>query len=342
MGFTKAPKQKAPQTPLLLQLARTGTLSVVFLLLFVFLAPGNLISEAAAFFVPQLIVAGFIGLMLWIIMAKALHWLHLACLLALALTSYWMVTSVKQVLQPVSLSKERTVAKLNVMSLNLLHMDYKANALQRLIEQQQPDLISFQETAGATPRLKAFLTQTYPHTLLPPNGHDTDITLFSKFPLKNAKRIQIPGLKPGPHIPNEFLSTTVDINGKHIQLYTIHPASPRGPNRLEGRTKYFDFLANHIKSQNSEHPIAILGDWNTPIWSNSFQRLLSDLKLTTIFAGNLPQTTRYFIHPSLKVILGSQVDHIVTSEKIVIKNLLIGSDIGSDHFPIFATLHIHP
>lgn len=343
MGSVRIFLDKERNAPLLLRLTRVGTLAVTALLLFTFLVPGNLISEAAAFFIPQLIAIGFIGLLFWIAMAKALHWLHLIALLGLVISSYWMVTSVRQVVQPATIaSKQEGGTTFSVMSLNLLHMGFDAEALKQLIEKRQPDLITFQETASATPRLKEFLAEHYQHSILPPDKHDTDITLFSKYPIKDAKRITVPDLKEGPHIPREFLSAEVNINGTPVQIYAVHPASPRGPNRLEGRSRYLDHVRKLIQSQEKKIPIVIQGDWNTPVWSQTFQSFLTELNLKTAFTSFLPRTTRYFIHPSFEAILGSKVDHIVSSEEILIKEHFIDENVGSDHFPIFATLHILP
>lgn len=343
MGSVRIFLERQRKGPILLRLTRAGTLAVTALLLFTFLVPGNLISEAAAFFIPQLIAIGFIGLLFWIAMAKALHWLHLIALLGLIISSYWMVTSVTQVVQPATISStQEGGTTFSVMSLNLLHMGFDAEALRQLIEKRQPDLITFQETASATPRLKAFLAEHYQYTILPPDKHDTDITLFSKFPIKDARRIVVPGLKKGPHIPREFLSAQIDVNGTPVQVYAIHPASPRGPNRLESRTRYLDHVRNLIKSQEKKVPTIIQGDWNTPVWSQSFQSLLAELNLKTTFTSFLPRTTRYFIHPSFETMLGSKVDHIVSSEEILIKEHFIDEHVGSDHFPIFATLHVLP
>ncbi|WP_208991052.1 endonuclease/exonuclease/phosphatase family protein [Pseudovibrio sp. Tun.PSC04-5.I4] len=335
--------QKERNASILLRLARAGTIAVTMLLLLTFLLPGNLLTEASAFFVPQLIALGFTGLLIWIVLAKVLHWLHIASLLGLALSGYWMVTAIHQVVQsPIVSANGSETIELKVMSLNILHMMFEKQALQEMIESQQPDLISFQETASASPRLKAFLSKNYEYSVLPPKNHDTDITLFSKYPLRNAEMIYVPDLKEGSHIPKEFLSTKVEVDGQLLQLYAVHPASPRGPNRLEGRTKYFSYLTNHIKIQADKDPLVIIGDWNTPVWSNTFQRLLEELNLKTALTGILPQTTRYFLHSSLKILFGSKVDHIATSQNATIENLIIGDDIGSDHFPVFATIRFSP
>ncbi len=335
--------KKKPNTPILLHLVRAGTLAVTFLLLASLFAPGNLLSEAVAFFIPQLIAVGFVGLLLWLVLARKLHWLHLLCLLGLIISSFWMVTSIRLVTQPVAILDNHPKSKtFNVMSLNLLHMQFEKEALQELIEKRQPDLIVFQETASATPRLKTFLTKNYQYAILPPAKRDTDLTVFSKFPLENSKRVHIPGLGQNGYIPREFLSANVDINGTLIQLYAIHPASPRSQRRLDGRTTYMNYVSNYIREQRTDSPIMVLGDWNTPVWSDTFQKLLSDLKLKTTFTSLIPQTTRYFINPFLGKVLGSKVDHITSSEEIIIKDLIIDEDVGSDHFPIFATLHILP
>ncbi|KZL21595.1 exonuclease III [Pseudovibrio axinellae] len=283
----------------LLRLSRVASFTITALLLLTFLTPGNLLSEASAFFIPQLLAAGFAGLLLWITSERAFHWAQLLCFIGLSISSYWMVASIQQVTQSIPISGTPTDApQLKVMSLNLLHMRFEEKSIQQLIEKRQPDLISFQETASATPRLKSFLVEHYQYSVLPPENQTTDITLFSKYPLANAGLIFVPDLKEGPHIPKEFLSAEVDVNGSPIQLYAVHPASPRGPNRLEGRSKYFDFLSKHIKAQKTQVPIVILGDWNTPIWSKTFQDLLSDLQLKTTLTSFIPQTTRYFqIHP---------------------------------------------
>ncbi|QUS54983.1 endonuclease/exonuclease/phosphatase family protein [Pseudovibrio brasiliensis] len=335
--------KKKQNTPILLHLVRAGTLAVTFLLLFSLVAPGNLLSEAAAFFIPQLIAAGFVGLLIWLVMARRLHWLHLLCLLGLIISSFWMVTSIRLVRQPTAILENHPESKsFNVMSLNLLHMQFGKEALQELIEKRQPDLIVFQETASATPRLQAFLRENYQYAILPPEKKDTDLTVFSKFPLENSKRNLVPGLGFNGYIPREFLSADVNVNGRKIQLYAIHPASPRSKRRLNGRTTYVDYVSKHIQKHRTDTPIMVLGDWNTPVWSDTFQKLLADLKLKTTFTSFVPQTTRYFINPFLGKVLGSKVDHITSSEKIIIKDLMIGEDVGSDHFPIFATLHILP
>lgn len=326
------------------QLMRLGTLASCMLLIAAFWGPGSLIGEAAAFFIPQLIGLGFLTLVLWLISACRISLLQVLCFAVLILSSYWMVKGISEVVEPESTpaSTALDAQTLTVMSLNLLQMGYPSTPLQTLITEYQPDVIVFQETAGATPRLQKFLSPQYPYEITPPSNQDADITIFSRRPILSAQKITVPGLALGDHIPKNYWDVELEIAGVPVQLFAIHPASPRGPSRLEARQKYFAHLSNRMKTSSFSGPRMVVGDWNSPIWAEHFQSFLKVQNLKTKLAGILPQTTRYFLSPKFSKLLGSKVDYIATTYDFNFEEVIIERNIGSDHFPLLAKLRFSP
>ncbi|MDD7910216.1 endonuclease/exonuclease/phosphatase family protein [Pseudovibrio exalbescens] len=304
--------------------------------------PGYYISEAAAFFAPQFIFISIAITLLACILCRSLGYTTpvLAALwLTLGLATHDKLLAV----QPPAL-KDGQEQALTLLSLNLEHFRYDDAALRTLIDTRKPDLILFQETAASALRLQSLLSQDYPHAIVPEAGQDTDLTAFSKLPIKDIVFHAIDETPVHPTRLDRYLRFTVDTVLGPVRVYSVHPHSPHTPGKLRARTQYMTAVAEDVTAyrEAAEMPYIVAGDWNTSPWSRSFAMLLDEMQVTTRFEGGFPRNTRYFFMPELSDLFGSQVDHIAVSKDLGIRDVKVEPNIGSDHLPLLATITMAP
>ncbi|MTI19042.1 hypothetical protein E1162_17505 [Rhodobacteraceae bacterium RKSG542] len=305
----------------------------------VYIFPGTFLGEAAAFFVPQILLTIVLALVAFIITSAKLNiFLGLGCCLLLLVSfSFYRITLVQT-----GGATHNTGESLKLMTVNLEHMRRGEGLLKNAIDSHDPDLVVFQETGGTAWIIEKLLADTYPYSFSPPKGFDADITIFSRLPLVNSSRSEISNMPQNPNITKEFVETTVLVGGERLKLFALHPSSPRTWDRLRAREAYMSYIRSHIrrerKASEDNSSLAVVGDWNTSIWSGSSQFTFRHLGLHTRFPSKLPSNTRYFFRPELSSLLGAQVDHIAVSTDLSVSNPKVGPHIDSDHLPLVAEI----
>ncbi len=304
--------------------------------------PGYYLSEAAAFFAPQFIFLSIAVALLACILSRSLGYTTpvLAALwLTLGLGTY---DQLRALTPPEPAGDPEKVFTL--MSLNLERFEYDDTRLMAVINNTQPDLVLFQETGAATPRLQALLADTYTHAIVPPDGHDSDLTVFSKLPLSDVQQQRIQSIPLSYGKLNAYIEFTVETAQTPIKVYAVHPTSPHIPSKLLARTTYLETIAAKVAQRTNDPdnsvPVIVAGDWNTSPWSKSFPSLLEEMSLTTRFERGFPRNTRYFFAPELADLAGSQVDHIAVSAPLSLSSVKVAADVGSDHLPLIANVDL--
>lgn len=208
---------------------------------------------------------------------------------------------------------------------------------ERLIEQihkHQPDLVLTLESDSWWERqLDAALEKDWPNTVKIPQDNLYGMHLYSRLELLDVevKRL-IQDDIPSIH------GTVVLKNGQKVHFHALHPRPP-APNESES-TLWRDAELLLVSKQIGEHdgPTLLFGDLNDVAWSRT-------TRMFCRVSGMLdPRRGRgmYSTFNANYRLLRWPLDHIFTSEHFTLGSMQRLKHIGSDHFPILATLCYHP
>ncbi|SUB01999.1 Uncharacterized protein conserved in bacteria [Pannonibacter phragmitetus] len=323
-----------------------------------FVAPDIWVADNMSFFLPQLIGGGFAAVFLAAICirlagrprpGKQLRRLFLftglvlSVALGLALYHTYRVVAPGLAGASVPATKNLRIVSINLETRYLGDPDFMA-----YLESLKPDILVFQETEwpyqmrhrkrqgddtpliGLGPYFENFLI-----------GDLGSMIAFSRYPVKSSTVIPVEGAcGPRRYGNREIFSAIIDVDGSPLNFIAVHPDSPRSPCRWQSRQDYFAALAGVIDALPASEPAIMIGDWNTSPLSNHFENLLQQAGMRVRFPAVVPVITRYFYDYRFRWILGSAVDHAAVSDKVTIRNVAIGGDVGSDHVPLIVDIAI--
>jgi endonuclease/exonuclease/phosphatase (EEP) superfamily protein YafD len=163
------------------------------------------------------------------------------------------------------------------------------------------------------------LSERYPHSYLHPGVSSDGSVIYSKYPLKDSRRIPEEGYFAA-------LRAEVDLSGEPLSLYFVHATPPQ-----EDYT--FSEREGMLKSISAEMPdrgrTIVVGDFNTSFSSPRFKRIEKLLQLKT--QAGMPFATWKLQNLAF---VGTKIDHLYHGEQIAVTNIIQGEDLGSDHYPV--------
>lgn len=220
--------------------------------------------------------------------------------------------------------KRHSSKEIKVIQMNLLMSNSNFHLVRDQIKKEKPDIISFQEY---TPEWNRELKSVLKDYTLTKRVIDSPfgICVASKIPVS---RSTVQYLK-GQSIPH--IELTLDIEGKEITFLSIHPTPPFSQELFESRNRFYEKL---IKQYEKDSSMIIVGDLNCTQWSPYYQRVENQLRLknsSPFFSNTWPD----FLPISI-----FQLDHILISKQFQLINSKVLEGIGSDHYPIGATISI--
>ena len=182
-----------------------------------------------------------------------------------------------------------------------------------------------------------------PHRLAwPPasqvQGDAFSLVLASRLPLE-AERVH-PQDNGSP-----FLEAVVRVGGERVHLVAAHPPRPGRAWRMRSRNRQLGGLMEVVDWGPSS---VLLGDLNMNGRSPSFTRLLEATGLRDSRRGFGRQPT-WRTGPAILLPgplrgwtprLWTTLDHILVGPSIGVVDRWVGPDVGSDHWPVLATLRV--
>lgn len=166
---------------------------------------------------------------------------------------------------------------------------------------------------------------------------NNDMKLFSRFPIVSATTISPQSTDTGRRFAIRY---ELLVGQRIVAIYAVHPQTPRSPTMWRERSAYLRDLADALKSERSDTPVIIAGDWNTPSWSPFFRAFLSSTGYRTTESRWWPRPTRFSLRFGSWTQLGTPIDRIVVSPAIGLERLVMGATFGSNHLPVMATLNL--
>ncbi|MBN1672014.1 MAG: endonuclease/exonuclease/phosphatase family protein [Kiritimatiellae bacterium] len=217
---------------------------------------------------------------------------------------------------------------LRAMLLNVHTSNKDHDAVIALIEKNEPDLIVVQEVNGRWLDALSAVTNRFPHSIAQPRTDNFGIALFSRRPFQQAKRLYLGEVG----VPSAF--ARIDADGVTLTVLATHPVPPSSAEYARWRDEQLEAVASFAASVDG--PLLVMGDLNATPWSWHFRRLLRKTGLRDSSRGRGWQPT----WPTRLFPLLVPIDHCLHSAHITIVDKTVGSNFGSDHYPVFVGFQI--
>jgi endonuclease/exonuclease/phosphatase (EEP) superfamily protein YafD len=204
--------------------------------------------------------------------------------------------------------------------------------------QANPDLAVFMEVDAAWIEQLRSLQDELPYASGQGNSDNFGLVVYSRWPLDQT-RVELFGSDRNISVVGQ-----VTIAGQPVHFAATHPYPPVRPSIFQARNQQLDRVGQYVQALPS--PKLLLGDLNVTMWSPYYRRLTRQAGVVNARRGlgihpTWPTPGTYRRLPKLVTpLLTIPIDHCLISRDITVSNLYVGPNIGSDHLPLVADLHI--
>ncbi|MCK5682903.1 endonuclease/exonuclease/phosphatase family protein [bacterium] len=211
---------------------------------------------------------------------------------------------------------------LKVLFSNVYTSNRNFKALKDYISRMKPDIIGLVEINELWNEQLKPLEKEFKYHICKPRNDNFGIAFYSKIPPQRMT-IEYFGKTGVPSI-----CADINYKGKNITVIVTHPVPPWSSNMMDFRNDQLSSIVS--RRDRYKDNIILLGDLNMTPWSYYFGEFINKMKLLDTRSGI--QAT----WPVYNMFLYIPIDHCLVSNGFKIIKREVGSDIGSDHFPIFA------
>ncbi len=336
----------------------SGLVALTSLSIAAFLGFASPILDALNHFQPIWFAGTFVGLLLGPVVFRKSAWR--STVIALAATGF-LASAVIVVPEIVSswltrpaIHLDRPVIKL--MDRNLFGQNDQMPEVAKAIEQENPDIITFQEYFTEQRNdLHPLIAQKYPFFVRCSGRKRAFLAIYSKTPFVLAPQTLCPTrFSPGNDDIARLVARFKDKSGQEFTVVTtqlnwpiqINPLFRNGlsiSERLTGtyerKTREWRELARAIDAIRG--PLILVGDFNSTPWSYAMARFESE-------TGLKRQTRNLATYPKLLYWAGRwretlpvlPIDHLFSRGNIGVFDVVTGNPAGSDHLPLIARFSI--
>ncbi len=209
--------------------------------------------------------------------------------------------------------------RLVLVNFNAANKNYRA--LERLVEQENPDVLVVLEVRQH--HVATLKRLGFPHQSVVKRADNFGVAMLSQFKPKEVRVERF-----GPELP------TLVAEFEDFRLLATHPYPPVSrvtKNLADQQLKWLEqFLSG-------DQPVVLTGDLNASSWTYRVKRLER--------AGLVNARRGFGVLPTWPVPIGwlrIPIDHILVSPEIGVGSLRVGPDVGSDHLPLVADLVVRP
>lgn len=285
----------------------------------------------------QILVLGVVILLLMAFLGSARSGFdHAAMVLAVAAVAYQAARMLPYtVVWPKQVSSARPdVSEGNALSIviaNVLMTNRRYDAFRALLADVDPDVILAVETDQWWADRLSTLGADYPHAIELPLDNTYGMVLRSRLPLHETEvRFLVQDDVPG-------IRTTVELpSGQRVTLFGVHPRPPAPNEATSSVPRDAEILLVGREVREIDGPAIVMGDLNDVAWSHTtrlFQRISG---LLDPRRGRGMFNTYHADIPMMRWPL----DHIFHSVHFSLIDIRRMPRWGSDHFAVFAHLHL--
>lgn len=216
---------------------------------------------------------------------------------------------------------------LRIVAVNVQTSNQQDGALLEWLSEHPVDIILLQEMDRRwIDALSAFRDQ-FPHRVEDPKPEGGGIVLWSRLPLEDVKAGLLDAVKA------RSVEADIGVAQQRVHIIALHAWPPRIRETASDRDRQLRAAAKLAH----DHPLCILiGDLNTTMWASGYRLLERESGLVNARRGFGILGT----WPTQAWPLMIPLDHCLCSPEIVPTACGLGPEFGSDHLPLYVTLHV--
>ncbi len=214
---------------------------------------------------------------------------------------------------------------LRVSTINVFWRNPSAGRVVDYVRRIDPDILIVQEADDAwrsdLVRLGALFADAAPDGLDDAYG----IVLFSRHPIVAVTRVT-----PTPGGP-PYMVAEIAVDGQTVSVVALHPPNPVNARRSALRDRYLAEVAEAVRRLDG--PVIVAGDFNSTAWSAAYRDFVGRTGLANTAHGRGWRPTWPVWPPG-----GIAIDHVLVNDRLAVRDVFRGPDVGSDHFPLTVDL----
>ena len=232
----------------------------------------------------------------------------------------------------------KDLQRVTIAQLNLNYNNPNLESLLSTLADERFDLLIIQEASDKEHRSIKKLNKYYPYSfgLSETEATPSGMAIFSRLPI-TEKKIHDLNFKSG-----QLLEIIVQVPNSvtPIQVWALHPSSPRNKALWQLRNKTLSALTDKIITSAFTHKV-VVGDFNSSPWSTPFKHLQKQgqLKNSADSFGYFPSWS-YSDAPIFSTLSSAYIDHCLISTAFNVLNKQSQSISGSDHQLVITDLAI--
>jgi endonuclease/exonuclease/phosphatase (EEP) superfamily protein YafD len=277
-------------------------------------------------------------LLLFIILMKLDYWYEWAFVAALFANLTFLSVQIYPFLpiarhQMLPADPQKSEASFSLMISNVYQYNENKDGLLNLIRHRKPNLVILSETDQAWEQALQQLYENYPYRVVHPLDNTYGIIFLSQLEITESEvRFLVED-----DVPSIFALVRLP-SGSLFQMICLHPTPPVPSENTRSTERDKEILIVGRLAKKSPLPVVVSGDLNDVAWSYTnelFQETsgLLDPRRGRGFFNTFHAQHRFFRYP---------LDHIFCSQDFRLQDIERLPDIGSDHFPIWASLVYEP
>ncbi|MAP54896.1 endonuclease/exonuclease/phosphatase family protein [Altibacter sp.] len=224
--------------------------------------------------------------------------------------------------------------ELKLYTANVYQKNKETHLLMQDIKDLDPDIVLLVETNQRwRNEIVNDLPSDYNYRVEVPLDNTYGMLLYSKLKLLGPTvRYLVDDSIPSIH------SKVLLRSGDTIQLYTIHPTPPMPQHNPTSSDRDAEMMKIANYSRQSSLPVIVLGDFNDVAWSATTELFQNVGELLDVRRGRGFYNTFNANNPLFRWPL----DHVFISSEFRLKEIKLGADINSDHFPTYTHITFEP
>ena len=221
--------------------------------------------------------------------------------------------------------------QLRLIAANVLMANRDHDAVLSLIRRESPDIIFLMETDQIWVDALGPVLDGYETVLAKPQDNHYGFVFATGLPVVETHILDLGDVdKP------TLYAALKDRRDRSFRFVGFHPAPPvpgQDTDTRDAKTAYAARLA-----RKSGVPVVIMGDFTQPAWSHFAQKFKKIGGYLDPRVGRGPLPSFDATHPILRL----PIDQLYLTPDIALVDYSRGEKIGSDHFPMLATVRIDP
>lgn len=228
---------------------------------------------------------------------------------------------------------------LKVMTHNLFGLNDDMARVDAAIQDEDPDIIAFQEYFGGQAKaLHPLVSSRYPYFVRCRGGKRANIGLYSKIPFDTAMgESDCPDTAYGTQRTAHILARFTLADGTGFSVLTTHVDWPLPI--LRQRQQLAD-LAGAIDAVDG--PLIVVGDFNSTPWSYALRGFERDADLTRQTRNLVTYPVLFTLPDLIQTVPFLPLDHVFTRGNLAVHDLHAGAPTGSDHLPVVFSFSVTP